>query len=152
MSRENERTGRKEQPDTRDTQVRKERVPIHKQNIVTGEGLVKPGFQGYWQNDKLGALDSMLLAGWEFVIADASKSHDGLSSVESPWGNAVRRRVNTDPNAEAQYAYLMQIPQEIYDEDQADQQNIINEKEKGFDPTGHMKNIYGSYSRSRNQT
>jgi hypothetical protein len=149
MSRETERTGRAEQPDNRDSTVRKERVPIHKQNIVTGTGLVRQGYQGYWQNDKPGAIDAMLLAGWEFVVADASKSHDGLSSVESPWGNAVRRRVNTDPAAESHYAYLMQIPKEMYDEDQAEQQKMIDNKEKGFDPTGHMQNIYGSFTKSK---
>jgi hypothetical protein len=138
------REGRKNSDENRDTLVRKERIPLAKQNLVTGSGLIKEGYSGYWQNDEPGLLDAMLLAGWQFTSGDANKSHDGLSSVESPWGNVVRRVVNKGADAASRYAYLMQIPTELYQEDFAEQQASIDEKERSFDPTGRNKSLYGT--------
>jgi len=144
--RQNERLGRSEE--VRE-EVKQERIPLHKQNIVTGSGLLKPGYKGYWQNDLPGVIDAMLRAGWTFVEGDASRSHDSLSKVESPWGNVVRRVVNHDPNAPSHYGYLMQIPEELFVEDAQARNKEIDERERAFDPSGRHRELYGSFERTR---
>lgn len=149
--RQNERLGRSEEAEAsiRDEGMKVERIPLHKQNIVTGSGLLKPGFMGYWQNDLPGIIEAMLRAGWTFVEGDASRSHDSLSKVESPWGNVVRRVMNQDPNAASHYGYLMQIPKELYEEDKKARNDQIDERERAFDPTGRHSELYGKFERTR---
>lgn len=119
------------------------RVPLHKQNVFTAEQ--RDGFKRYWVNETPGMVESYQLAGWN-LVADGTKTHDQLSQVESQMGSVVRRVVNKDPQAPCKTAVLMEIPIQLYEEDQADEQRRIDEIEQSFDQTGEMRkrNLYGN--------
>lgn len=116
------------------------RVPMHKQNVFTASG--KEGFKRMWVNEYIGAVAAHELAGWAPVLDDSMKTHDGLSQVESQLDSVVRRVVNRDPHAPCRTAILMEIPLEIYNEDQAAEQGILEEQEKQWNKL--KNNEYGS--------
>ncbi len=107
-----------------------ERVPLHRQNVLMGDK--RPGFKRMWVNESVGNVEAYRLAGWELVIDSKMKTHDSLSQVESQFDSVVRRVVNKDPFAPYKTAVLMEIPIEIYEEDQRAEQALIDEAEKQY--------------------
>lgn len=76
-----------------------------------GQTLVAPerkGYQRYWALDREGQLDAMIAAWWEFVL-DAD-------------GNKITR-----PGKGGWTHYLMEIDQETYDKDMAEQQDMVTD-------------------------
>jgi len=127
---------------------RPSRVPMHKQNILVA--MNREGFKRLWVNEYIGRVESYELAGWN-VVEDANlQTHDGLSQVESQTGSVVRRVVNKDPNAPCKTAVLMEIPIELYEEDQAAEQAEIDETQRSFDKTMGGGNTYGDLNISHN--
>ena len=135
-------------PSVEDAMKAPERVSLRKQRVFSADR--REGYTRRYVNDLPGRIQAFLLAGWA-LVADTKleKTHDGLAQVESQLGSSIRRMVNKDPNAPCHYAYLMEIPTELYDEDQLEQQKEIDEKEAAFDPTGlHKKSgMYGTIDR-----
>lgn len=116
------------------------RVPMHKQNVFTASS--REGFKRMWVNEYIGAIAAHELAGWSVVVDESMKTHDNLSQVESQMDSVVRRVVNRDPHAPCRTAVLMEMPLEIYEEDQAAEQAILEEQEKQWSKS--RNNEYGS--------
>lgn len=76
---------------------------------------IRKGFHGHWFNDIPGRVSRALEAGYEHV-----KDNDGKN---------ISRIVGTAEGGGALTAFLMEIPEEWYQEDMAKEQGHINEKE-----------------------
>lgn len=75
----------------------------------------REGFHRHWFNDNLGRTARALEAGYEFVKGDDGKN--------------VSRIVGTAEGGQALSAYLMEIPEEWWKADLAEQQKQVNDKE-----------------------
>jgi hypothetical protein len=75
----------------------------------------RPGYHRHWFNDVAGRVARAQEGGYEHV-----KDHEGKN---------VTRIVGTAEGGGALHAFLMEIPEEWYQEDMAAQQNEINAKE-----------------------
>lgn len=122
---------------------RPERIPLAKQRIIGFDQ--RDGYVRRFVNDVPGRIASFIRAGWTIVSENGDKSHDGLAHVETQLGSAVQRVVNKGINAEARVAILMEIPKDLFDEDQAAKQDAIDKKEASFDHEGLLKaaQMYG---------
>lgn len=79
-----------------------------------------PGYRLYIFNDTPGRIEQALQADYEFVSPDEIGSVGvNVVSRNTDIGDKVRFLVGTDAKGEAQYAYLMKIRQEFFEEDQA---------------------------------
>lgn len=105
---------------------RPDRVPLHDQprDLLTVKHK-KEGMVYRWFNDVENRVEKAKRAGWEIVtnedlrIGERSvdeSTHSGTGPISKKVGLGV-------------VAYLMQIPQEYYEEDQASKQAEITEKE-----------------------
>lgn len=77
---------------------------------------VREGFHRHWFNDVPGRIDRAKEAGYEHVMSNE--------------GKPVSRTVGTAEGGGALTAYLMEIPEEWYQQDMATEQNLIDEKEE----------------------
>ena len=77
----------------------------------------RPGFHRHWFNETVGRIQRAQEAGYEHVVAE---------------GKPVQKVVGTAEGGGALNAFLMEIPQEWYDEDMAAQQREIDDKEKAI--------------------
>jgi len=75
----------------------------------------REGFHRHWFNDIPGRVGRALEAGYEHV-----KGHDG---------KPVSRTVGTAEGGGALTAFLMEIPEEWYNQDMAQEQRVIDDKE-----------------------
>lgn len=113
-----------------------DRIPMHLRNLLTTEK--RDGFARRWVNDKDDRLQAMLDAGWDFVykgeveqVGDAH--HAGEASGQ---GSRVSKSVGDNITA-----YLMEIPEELYREDQAAKQRMVDATEAdmvGEELKGHI--------------
>ena len=105
---------------------RKERVPLDgtRQKL---EAPPRPGYHRRWFNDKPGRLGDAQRAGYEFV---EEETDDAPNSDDV--GTRVSRIVGTNEAGKAEIAYLMEIRQEFFAEDQAAKQRRIDETESGI--------------------
>lgn len=126
---------------------RPKRVPLHKQRVL--EARPRPGFVRRWVNEELGAIEAYMAAGWKPVEGDEDAS-DARVQNGSAVGSVVRRVVNRDPNASAKTAVLMEIPEDWYNEAQAEKQAEIDSKEESLDPRKRNQDgaDYGSMKKS----
>lgn len=126
---------------------RPKRTPLHKRRLL--EAKDRPGFVRRWVNEEIGAIEAYMEAGWKPVVGDEDNS-DKRAQKESKMGSMVRRVVNRDPSASAKTAVLMEIPEDIYAEVQAEKQQIIDEREIALDPRKAKQrgSDYGSMSKS----
>ena len=108
----------------RKTANRKERVPLGGKRLkMTAPD--RKGYHRHWFNDVGTRLSDAQAAGYTFV-------HDEATLDETE-GNEVstrkRQAVGTQENDQPMYAYLMEIPERFYQEDQAAKQAEIDETE-----------------------
>lgn len=103
---------------------RPQRTPIHGLRDKLSVKGQEPGFHYVWVNDY--NTDSYEQGGYEFVthavqVGDKHIESSKVSSgrVSMPVGNGIT-------------GFLMRIPQEYYEEDQAELQNDISEKESAM--------------------
>ena len=107
-----------------------DRVPLDGyRDILTVQGKDKD-YSYRWVNDKNEEGHRIMRfkqAGWEFV--EATEVHVGQSAVykSDNIGSIVRYSAG-----KGDYLYLMKIPKEWYDEDQAAKQERINDQEKSI--------------------
>jgi hypothetical protein len=119
----------------RPTQVtrsdRPKRVPINGyRNILTVEGQ-EPGWHYVWVNDATQAHGTNNVprfedAGYQFVEHSVSVGDRKINSASQVGGKVTRSMGN------GVTGYLMRLPQEDYDSDQAALQAEINESERGL--------------------
>lgn len=129
---------------------RPERVPLFKQQVFTAPN--RPGFIRRWVNDLPGRIDAFKKAGWTIAVEDIENTHNGLAQVESQLGTTVTRVVNRGLDAPCRNAVLMEIDEEWYRADKAEQQRLIEITEAAFDRHGVHKStgMYGSIQRANN--
>lgn len=131
-----------------DTSKRPERVSLTKQRILKGEE--RPGYIRRWVNDITGRVESFIRAGWSPVVGKEQNISDNLLQTESQLGSVVKKVVNKDPNAACRYAVFMEIPEELYNEDQAEKQLENDRIEESYDPQKQKQSgaDYGSMKRN----
>lgn len=101
-------------------QGRGRRVPLGGFTQRLG-GEHRPGYVARWFNDEGGRIAQALEAGYEFVY------HKGAESTDP--GNRISQIVSKETGMRA---YMMEIREEWYNEDQAVKQKSINEVEAQF--------------------
>ncbi|KKN77966.1 hypothetical protein LCGC14_0355310 [marine sediment metagenome] len=103
---------------------RKERIPLggRRQKMAAPERL---GYHRHWFNDIGNRLADCKAAGYTFV--------NDKETLDETQGDEVGTRkcmvVGTQESGQPLYAYLMELPQKLYDEDQAAKQVDIDEME-----------------------
>jgi hypothetical protein len=75
----------------------------------------RTGFHRHWFNEEPGRIDAALAAGY--------------THVEDKEGRKVQRIVGVNTAGGPLNAYLMEIPEEWYQEDMAEQQRLVDEKD-----------------------
>lgn len=90
-----------------------------------------PGYVLHIFNDEAGRLERALATGWEFVLPDEIELETSRRVTETNGAvdNKIRHVVGKTEGDKAQYAYLMKIKKEYYDEDKKAEQDAITEKE-----------------------
>ncbi len=120
---------------------RPKRVPLSLQHKNRLKSAGRPGFVQRWVNDDVGRIEQFKLAGWTLVERDADINHN-YAGEASASGSMASRVVNKSPSASTRKAYLMEIPQEHYDEAQRIKQQELDELEVSFDP--NKGNVMGA--------
>lgn len=102
------------------------RVPIGKQNRIAFEK--RKGYHRHIVNDTKDGenIKSYLLAGYTFVT-EKTGGGDARAGADTQIGAPVSRSVGGGIKA-----FLMEIPEELYNADQAEKQREIDEKEKAI--------------------
>lgn len=117
------RSGRKSGKATGET-TRQKRVPMHERMPLSADS--RPGFSRRVVNDVPGRVDRLKLAGWT-VVEDGTKIGDTYAGQASGVGSQATKPVGRGING-----ILMEIPEELYAEDQATKQQKVNEDEKAM--------------------
>lgn len=139
MSNTNNLVDNRKHETNRETPLRKERIPVHEQNILTGLNLDK-GYSYRWVNDLYGRISSFQQAGWEIVEGNLQQTYSGKGQqIEAQRGSQMWRNVNQRNDAPCKDAVLMRIPVELYNEDMARQAEEVDTKEAQLDPTGVIR-------------
>lgn len=113
-----------------DEQVRKARGPL-------GGGVQKltveqrPGFVRRWVNDDAGRLTMFENNDYNFVT-DPAKVGDGVQDGNSDLGSRISTIVGKKEDGTPQRAYLMEIREDWYQEDQAKKAEKIAADERGM--------------------
>ena len=133
-------------------QDRQARIPVDSPQLHL-DTPVREGFRRYWFNDVPGRIQSALKGGYDFVTEDTLLGDNPNSNITEtdPGGTRVSRVVGTNTDNSARVAYLMEIPEEWYNEDQEkllSHQKEVMEQIKTGKVTGDEKedtsNRYGS--------
>ena len=106
---------RGERPTTREETGRRARVPLGSMKTKL-DYPSRPGYVRRWFNDQGNRLYDAGRAGYEFV----EETNEGRTIK-------VSRRVGTHDDGQPLMAYLMEIRQEFYDEDQAIKQKVVDD-------------------------
>jgi len=127
---------------------RVERTPIAAQAVLNSES--RDGFYRRWVNDYPGRIDKFLKAGYSFVKNEDNNNTDQVQDPTVMDSSCVRRVVNKGLNdGMGRTAYLMEIPKEWWEEDQALKEVKISELEDEIDPTKSTKHYtYGGVFRN----
>lgn len=129
---------------------RPKRTPLYKQQALSAE--LRDGYERRWVNDLPGRIQAFQAAGWTLVDDKSQDTSDVRAQDATGLGSAVRRVVNKRTGASCVYGYLMEIPKELYDEDQLEKQkqnDLIdasmspeNQQRSGVADYGTMKRDY----------
>jgi len=115
---------------------RVKRTPLGQRNRLSF-GDLDPNFTYRVINDKDDRLKQALEAGYEFVLSD-----EKLGDTRAAEANSIDSRVSK-PVGNGITGYLMRIPKEFYDEDQALKLKAVEETEKAMHPNS-TKTIDGA--------
>lgn len=85
----------------------------------------RPGYVRRWVNDDVGRLDAAQQGGYEFVTGESTSEGGATDGM----GTKISRVVGSRDNGQPITAYLMEIKQEWYDEDQQAKNRKIDENE-----------------------
>jgi hypothetical protein len=92
------------------TPQRKSRIPFGVPRSKLSVSFLIPGYHLHWVNDSPGRIHEAQTGDYEFV----DPKEVGVEEKD----NRVRRLVGTNEDGSAQYAYLMKIREDWYEEDQ----------------------------------
>lgn len=115
-------------------ELRKTRVPVG----VPTLNLDYPTRDGYCRRvvcDRHGRLDKFIKAGWRFVGEDELESKPGSAlkiNTRETIDGSVGQVVGTHKDNTQMMGYLMEIPEELYDEDQAAKMEQLDALEAGL--------------------
>lgn len=124
--------------ESRDKQLSKQRVPLHKQTALDYFDK-DPNFQYRWVSDKYGRISSFKRAGWELVEGNIEDTFAGAGRTAEQQKNGQMWRVMNQNYAEAKDGALMRIPKHLFDEDQAEKTKLNDKEIEKVDPTGEIK-------------
>lgn len=100
--------------------TRKERQSFNGTDTKLRIGNQIEGYHLHILNDVPGRIDQALAAGYEFVSPDeVGGVASNVVSRNTDLGDKVRFLVGTTANNEPMYAYLMKLPLDLHEEDQA---------------------------------
>lgn len=117
-------------PRERSTPQRNKRATFNGTEGKLRIGHQIPGYHLHIFNDTPGRIEQALNVGYEFVHPDeVGGTAVNVVSRNTDIGDKVRFLVGTDANNEPQYAYLMKLRQEFYEEDQ----NALQSKNDAVD-------------------
>jgi hypothetical protein len=124
---------------------RKQRIPLHKRNTIKSEA--RPGFVRRIVNDIPGRVQAFLDAGYT-VVTDGTEVGDHATGLSSGTGTTSTRQVGGGVQG-----VLMEIPVELYNEDQAEKQAQVDQTEHAILPEEQdmQGKMYGSVSIDRGQ-
>lgn len=118
-----------------------DRVPMHVRNVMTTHH--REGYQRRFFNDTEGRIQAALDAGWGFVYKDGTEVvGDNSGALE---GGDIGSRV-ARPAGGGITAYLMEIPQELYEEDQKAKQAAVLATEQDMLPDAARENSESFYT------
>lgn len=136
---------------------RPKRVPIHEQRDQLSTEQ-KPGFVRRWVNDIPGRVERFLKGGYEIVRDDDVKvGDDGVTDNNIALGSGARKNVGRTRAGEGTQAVLMEIPKELYEEDQKAKQAKVDEADRVLKRNIRENDFYGdikqtsSYSRKKKE-
>jgi len=98
---------------------RKARIPLHEQKASKFSAIPTPGHVGRFVNDDGDRIQKFINAGWRIVNSENDPS---TPETRSKWGHAIRRTINRGTGE----TVLMEIPKELYDEDQKQKSKKID--------------------------
>ena len=104
---------------------RAKRTPINGRNVLGASGK-EPGYKYRFVNDMGDRVESFKERGWELVDSTSVKMGDRRVDQGSVLGS--KAQVSVDKNG--MKAFLMRIPEDWYEEDQADKARSIAEQER----------------------
>jgi hypothetical protein len=119
---------------------RNERVPLGVPRLKL-QAEDRPGYQRRWLNDKGTRIDDALKAGYQFVTVDGKEDSSDV-------GNRISRLVGVQEGGQPMRAYLMEIPETWYREDQAAKQAQIDKIDSQIrrgEPDGQKVGADGRY-------
>lgn len=114
---------------------RAKRTPVGTRNVLSAKG--RPGFVQRWVNDVDDRLSIFQDAGYTFVLREDANTSDSRAQDPSQMGASVKKSVGNGVTA-----YLMEIPEDFYKEDQILKQQRNDEIEASYDPKGLTKDKY----------
>ena len=119
---------------------RPKRVPVAEanRNKLYVNGLDEENFVYRWVNDKEGRLEAFLAGYWEFVDQTGNPVGDG--GVENSAGTSSKFVKGVGQGTKA---YLMRIPKEFWDEDQARKEDDLKEREQAMKQVARNAADYG---------
>lgn len=117
---------------TRDTSVRKERIPVSSQRApLRYKGLDHKNFVHRWVLDRDDRIAMFLDAGYDFVTPTEHGTKVGEPTVDSSSGTNSNR-VTKSAGFGSLRLILMRIPREFYEEDQAKKQLEVDASEESM--------------------
>jgi hypothetical protein len=123
---------------------RSKRVPLgqHRSKMsIENLGIDRSKVEPRWVNDIGGRIRDAQDGGYRFVKdPHAQVGEDPMQS--QGMGSAVNIRVGTHEDGSPMFAYLMTIDKELYEEDQADKQRVVDEIDDAI-REGHHQSNYG---------
>jgi len=142
-----EKSDKNEKKELTPMKERKKRIPLG----IPRKKLDFPVREGYVRriiNDVPGRLENAQNAGYEFVTDPSLKGSGDVKMAEGQ-DSRVTRVVGSSGDNKPVLGYLMEIPEEWYNEDQEEKMNKIDKMEdgmrQGIDDQGHPGDKEGRY-------
>ena len=123
---------------------RAKRTPINGRNVLTVSNK-EAGYEYRFVNDVGDRIAYFQERGWELV--DAKDVRIGDRRVES--GSVLGSKAHASVDKQGTKSFVMRIPKDLYDEDQADKAKAIAEQEQSMKQSALSSNDYGKLEISR---
>lgn len=117
-----------------DRPKRESRVPFGVARTKLEVPMTMEGYHLHWVNDSAGRIQEAQRGGYTFVEPKE------VQAVDS--GSQVKRLVGRNEDGSAQYAYLMKIEREFYDEDQQTIQSEVDQFDRAI-KRGTLEEVSG---------
>lgn len=129
-TREETRPGQEPSPEESKKKARRQRVPLgkHRSRLAVDPALIPPGKVARWINEHpAGRLQQAEAGGYAFVEHPNAEIGEGPGGRRDRLSTKMRCIVGTKPDNSPMYAYLMVIDKQLYDEDQREKQDQVDE-------------------------